>query len=524
MSAWQDSVRVSNTRPRVGDWHPPAYHPPHPDQGTYHETNPPHACGDVRPRAGRTRGRCPPSASQGPERLLPVQSAFLVERLGSAEGICAAADPGGRGAVAACRPRRRSTPSSTARSTASEYTVEKVYFESAPGFFVTGNLYRPKNVQGKVPGVMFAHGHWQDARLHLADRGQRSARRSPPAANASRAAAAARSSPCACSSPAWAASSGSGTCSATPIRSSCPARSCTASPNSGPEMNTTENWGLYSPQAEAHAQNIMGLQTLECDPRPRFPAQPARGRPAARRDHRRQRRRHADHAPGGDRRPHPALLPRRDGQHGDAGRLHLRERLAPAREHRQRRVRRPVRAEAAGHELRRRLDQGNGHQGLPRTADSSTRPTAPKTTSSSSAASTSRTTTTPSPAPPSTPSSTSTSNSASPRRSSSATSNRSPASNSPSGTTRTPHRRPPIRISNASCCNGSPTMPKSSSAPPLRPAKVSASRSAARVEVLIGRTLGQCGRGGVEPRETSRIAATMSRWPERCSTRRTARK
>jgi dienelactone hydrolase len=29
-----------------------------------------------------------------------------------------------------------------------------------------------------------------------------------------------------------------------------------------PEMNTTENWGLYSPQAEAHCQNIMGLQTL----------------------------------------------------------------------------------------------------------------------------------------------------------------------------------------------------------------------------------------------------------------------
>jgi hypothetical protein len=28
-----------------------------------------------------------------------------------------------------------------------------------------------------------------------------------------------------------------------------------------PEMNTTENWGLYSPQAEAHLQSIMGLQT-----------------------------------------------------------------------------------------------------------------------------------------------------------------------------------------------------------------------------------------------------------------------
>ena len=45
------------------------------------------------------------------------------------------------------------------------YTIEKVFFESAPGFFVTGNLYRPKNPKGKVPGVMFAHGHWKDARL-----------------------------------------------------------------------------------------------------------------------------------------------------------------------------------------------------------------------------------------------------------------------------------------------------------------------------------------------------------------------
>src|SRR5262245_19598777 len=35
-----------------------------------------------------------------------------------------------------------------------EYTVEKVYFESVPGFFVTGNLYRPKNAAGKVPGVL----------------------------------------------------------------------------------------------------------------------------------------------------------------------------------------------------------------------------------------------------------------------------------------------------------------------------------------------------------------------------------
>ena len=31
-----------------------------------------------------------------------------------------------------------------------------------------------------------------------------------------------------------------------------------------PEMNTTEDWGLYSPQAESHLQSVMGLQTLNC--------------------------------------------------------------------------------------------------------------------------------------------------------------------------------------------------------------------------------------------------------------------
>lgn len=46
------------------------------------------------------------------------------------------------------------------------YTIEKVHFESYPGFYVTGNLYRPRGVQGKRPAVACPHGHFKDGRLH----------------------------------------------------------------------------------------------------------------------------------------------------------------------------------------------------------------------------------------------------------------------------------------------------------------------------------------------------------------------
>src|SRR4051812_1698596 len=50
-----------------------------------------------------------------------------------------------------------------------DYTIEKVYFASLPGHYVVGNLYRPKNPKpGKLPVVLFAHGHWEDGRLHEA--------------------------------------------------------------------------------------------------------------------------------------------------------------------------------------------------------------------------------------------------------------------------------------------------------------------------------------------------------------------
>ncbi len=141
-----------------------------------------------------------------------------------------------------------------------DYSVEKVYFESAPGFFVTGNLYRPKNAAGKVPGVLFAHGHWQNARLseepeagllreiatgeERFERGGRSRFQSMCVQLARMG----------CVVWQWdmLSDSDSHQLSRNVIHTFGKQR---------PEMNTVENWGLYSPQAEAHLQSVMGLQT-----------------------------------------------------------------------------------------------------------------------------------------------------------------------------------------------------------------------------------------------------------------------
>ncbi|MBM3835495.1 MAG: acetylxylan esterase [Verrucomicrobia bacterium] len=142
-----------------------------------------------------------------------------------------------------------------------DYTVEKVYFESVPGFFVTGNLYRPKGKSGKLPGVLCPHGHWTNGRF--TDAGVEGVRKEI-AQGAERFEEGGRS----------------------PLQARCvqlARMGCVVFhydmigyadsqqisfelahrfAKQRPEMNAAENWGLYSPQAEAHLQSVMGLQTL----------------------------------------------------------------------------------------------------------------------------------------------------------------------------------------------------------------------------------------------------------------------
>jgi dienelactone hydrolase len=40
-----------------------------------------------------------------------------------------------------------------------EFTVENVQFQSRPGLYVTGNLYLPKNVDEKLPAILYVCGH-----------------------------------------------------------------------------------------------------------------------------------------------------------------------------------------------------------------------------------------------------------------------------------------------------------------------------------------------------------------------------
>jgi dienelactone hydrolase len=140
-----------------------------------------------------------------------------------------------------------------------DYTVEKVFFESLPGLFVTGNLYRPKHVTGRAPGVLFAHGHWRNARL---------AEETPEKLRAEIAGGEERFE--------QGGRSRFQSLCVQAARMGCVVWQWDMLGESDclqlshelvhrfakqrPDMNAATGWGLYSPRAEARLQSVMGLQ------------------------------------------------------------------------------------------------------------------------------------------------------------------------------------------------------------------------------------------------------------------------
>lgn len=143
-----------------------------------------------------------------------------------------------------------------------DYTIDRVFFESYPGRYVTGSLYLPKKRPASMPGIVCPHGHWPDGRFM--DRGAGSAAtKQELATGAERWESGARS----------------------PLQARCvqlarmgcavfhydmigyadsiqiPEHRSGARPNmKGKEPGT---WGLYSPQADLRLQTNFGIQTWD---------------------------------------------------------------------------------------------------------------------------------------------------------------------------------------------------------------------------------------------------------------------
>ena len=142
-----------------------------------------------------------------------------------------------------------------------DYTVEKVYFESMPGFFVTGSLYRPKGQSDqRRPGILCPHGHWSNGRFY--DNGEAAVRKEIER-GAERFEVGGRSAlQCRC---VQLARMGAVVFPYDMIGYAV-SRQLSQGLAHGfsrqrPQMNSEENWGLFSPQAEARLQSVMGLQT-----------------------------------------------------------------------------------------------------------------------------------------------------------------------------------------------------------------------------------------------------------------------
>jgi len=122
-------------------------------------------------------GTLPDDARLGPPRHLDGEHPFHPV-VGAEEWEKRAAQVRRRVAIAAglwpMPTKAPLVPSIHGRIDKGDYTIEKVSFESFPGHFVTGNLYRPAGRSlpaaaagktEKLPGVLCPHGHWPKGRF-----------------------------------------------------------------------------------------------------------------------------------------------------------------------------------------------------------------------------------------------------------------------------------------------------------------------------------------------------------------------
>jgi len=138
-----------------------------------------------------------------------------------------------------------------------DFTVDKVAFESVPGLWVTGLLFRPKGKPGRLPGVLSPHGH--EGRLwdytpggvrRMIAAGQERFERSGRFPQLARCATLARMG---CVTFIW---DMLGYADNVQIPTTVAHRFAKLRPN----LDTPERWGFFSTQAELRMQSILGVQ------------------------------------------------------------------------------------------------------------------------------------------------------------------------------------------------------------------------------------------------------------------------
>lgn len=64
-------------------------------------------------------------------------------------------------------PKTPLNPRITGKIEGPDYIIENVAIETLPGFYLCGNLYRPRGKRGPFPAIVNPHGHWSHGRLEM---------------------------------------------------------------------------------------------------------------------------------------------------------------------------------------------------------------------------------------------------------------------------------------------------------------------------------------------------------------------